>query len=122
MNVLQSSSSSSFSKISVGGGFRFTRTRTRTTTIFVCLMMLVVGLIITGCSQRGSKVVVIYCSVDQMHAEPILKEFEKRTRIRVKAVYDSEAVKSVGLVNRLRAEAKNPQADVFWNNEPVRSV
>jgi iron(III) transport system substrate-binding protein len=65
--------------------------------------------------------VVIYCSVDQTHSEPILKEFEKATGIRVKAVYDSEAVKTVGLVNRLRAEAKHPQADVFWNNEMMRT-
>lgn len=57
-----------------------------------------------------------------MHAEPILKDFEKQTGIKVKAVYDSEAVKSVGLVNRLRAEAKHPQADVFWNNEMARSM
>jgi iron(III) transport system substrate-binding protein len=71
----------------------------------------------TGCSRQPSNEVVIYCSVDQVHAEPILKEFEKQTSIRVKAVYDSEAVKSVGLVNRLRVEAKNPQADIFWNNE-----
>jgi iron(III) transport system substrate-binding protein len=57
-----------------------------------------------------------------MHAEPILKEFEKKTGIRVKTVFDSEAVKSVGLVNRLRAESKNPQADVFWNNEMARTM
>jgi iron(III) transport system substrate-binding protein len=30
-------------------------------------------------------------------------------------------VKTVGLVNRLRAEAKNPQADLFWNNEVMRT-
>lgn len=77
---------------------------------------------LAGCSRQPANEVVIYCSVDQMHAEPILQEFEKQTGIRVKAVYDSEAVKSVGLVNRLRAESKNPQADVFWNNEMVRTM
>jgi len=82
---------------------------------------LLVVLLFCGCSRHAANEVVIYCSVDQMYAEPILKDFEKQTGIHVKAVYDSEAVKSVGLVNRLRAEAKNPQADVFWNNEMARS-
>jgi iron(III) transport system substrate-binding protein len=36
-------------------------------------------------------------------------------------VYDSEAVKTVGLANRLLAEASHPQCDVFWNNEELRT-
>lgn len=75
----------------------------------------------TACSPRSADTVVVYCSVDQVHSEPILKEFEKRTGVRVQAVYDSEAVKTVGLVNRLRMEANNPRADLFWNNEIMRT-
>jgi iron(III) transport system substrate-binding protein len=57
-----------------------------------------------------------------VYSEPILKDFEAETGIRVRAVYDAEAVKTVGLVNRLLAEKERPQADVFWNNEIVRTL
>jgi iron(III) transport system substrate-binding protein len=50
-----------------------------------------------------------------------LREFEKETGIKVKAVYDSEAVKTVGLANRLLAERSHPQCDVFWGNEEMRT-
>jgi iron(III) transport system substrate-binding protein len=64
--------------------------------------------------------VVVYSSQDQVYSEPILQAFEKHTGIQVRAVYDSEAVKTVGLVNRLVAEREHPQCDVFWNNEEMR--
>jgi iron(III) transport system substrate-binding protein len=65
--------------------------------------------------------VVIYTSQDQVYTEPIFQEFTRQTGIRVLAVYDSEAVKTVGLVNRLIAEKNHPQCDVFWNNEEFRT-
>ncbi len=65
--------------------------------------------------------VVVYASQDEVFAEPIFKDFEKQTGIRVLPVYDSEAVKTVGLANRLLAEASHPQCDVFWNNEELRT-
>jgi iron(III) transport system substrate-binding protein len=40
----------------------------------------------------------------------------------VNAVYDTEETKSTGLANRLIAEQARPQADVFWSNEPVRTL
>jgi iron(III) transport system substrate-binding protein len=40
----------------------------------------------------------------------------------VNAVYDTEETKSTGLANSLIAERSRPQADVFWSNEPVRTV
>lgn len=72
--------------------------------------------------SQSANQVVIYVSHDQDYAQPILEEFQKETGITVKAVYDTEASKTVGLTNRLIAEKNNPQADVFWNNEVVRSV
>ena len=65
--------------------------------------------------------VIIYAAQDQIYAEPILREFENTTGIKVKAVYDSEAVKTVGLANRLLAERDHPQCDVFWGNEEMRT-
>ncbi len=69
--------------------------------------------------QAGT--VVIYVSEDQVFSEPILKDFEKETGIQVKAVFDTEEAKSTGVMNRLLAEKNNPQADVYWANEPVRA-
>jgi len=74
-----------------------------------------------GCG-KPQKQVVVYTSLDQIYSEPILNEFEKITSITVKAVYDTEATKTTGLVNRLIAEKDNPQADVFWNNEIARTI
>ena len=65
--------------------------------------------------------VVVYVSHDQVFSEPVLKDFERETGIRVRAVYDTEETKSTGAMNRLIAEKSNPQADVYWANEPIRA-
>ena len=65
--------------------------------------------------------VVVYVSHDEVFSEPILKDFERDTGIRVKAVYDTEETKSAGVMNRLIAEKSHPQADVYWANEPIRA-
>ncbi|HTL17802.1 MAG TPA: substrate-binding domain-containing protein [Patescibacteria group bacterium] len=65
--------------------------------------------------------VVAYCAQDQLYAEPIFREFEKQTGTKVLAVYDNEAVKTVGLANRLVAERGHPVCDVFWGNEEMRT-
>ncbi len=71
--------------------------------------------------STGKRVVVVYVSHDQVFSEPILKDFEKDTGIQVRAVYDTEETKSAGAMNRLIAEKNNPQADVYWANEPIRA-
>ncbi len=71
-----------------------------------------------GCKQNAeSPKVVVYCSVDQEVSEPILARFEQSSGIKVMARYDTEASKTVGLVQKLRAEAAHPAADVFWSGE-----
>jgi iron(III) transport system substrate-binding protein len=65
--------------------------------------------------------VIAYCAQDQVYAERIFSEFQKQTGIHVRAVYDSEAVKTVGLANRLLAERSHPQCDLFWGNEELRT-
>jgi iron(III) transport system substrate-binding protein len=52
----------------------------------------------------------------------VLKAFESATGIRVRAVYDVEAAKTTGVVNRLLAEKNRPQADVFWNSEFAQTL
>jgi iron(III) transport system substrate-binding protein len=65
--------------------------------------------------------VTVYVSHDQVFSEPILRDFEKETGIKVRALYDTEEAKSTGAMNRLIAEKNNPQADVYWANEPIRA-
>jgi iron(III) transport system substrate-binding protein len=75
-----------------------------------------------GCGRDASqKTVVVYVSEDQVFSEPVLKDFETKTGIRVRAVYDTEEANGTGVMNRIIAEKANPQADVYWANEPVRA-
>lgn len=71
--------------------------------------------------QKDSGSVVVYTSEDQVFSEPILMDFERETGIKVKAVFDTEETKGTGVMNRLIAEKSNPQADVYWANEPIRA-
>jgi iron(III) transport system substrate-binding protein len=72
--------------------------------------------------QPAAQEVVCYTSTDQIFAEPVLKEFEQKTGIRVRAKYDTEETKTTGLVNLLQQEKNRPQADVFWSSETGRAV
>ena len=89
--------------------------------IFKNVILFSFCLIFIGCAKTKNEVVV-YTSLDQVFSEPILKEFEAKTGITVRAAYDVESTKTVGLVNRLIAEKEHPQADVFWNSEIVRTL
>ena len=88
---------------------------------FGILLTLALIPILTSCRPTGSRTVVVYVSEDQVFSEPILKDFERETGITVKSVFDTEESKSTGVTNRLIAEKDNPQADVYWANEPVRA-
>ena len=83
--------------------------------------LLITAAVLAACRPRG-EAVVIYTSVDQLFSEPVLERFEEETGIEVRAVYDVEAAKTTGLVNRLIAEKNNPQADVFWNGEFAQTI
>lgn len=74
-----------------------------------------------GCGSRPALEVVVYCSQDRVYAEPIFSDFTRRSGIRVKALFDTEAAKTVGLASRLLAEKSRPQCDLFWNNEELRT-
>ena len=88
------------------------------------IVILVVSFMVAlgGCQKNGAEGVVVYTSHDQIYSEPVLKGFEEESGIRVRAVYDVEATKTTGIVNRLIAEKQNPRCDVFWNNEIGRTI
>jgi iron(III) transport system substrate-binding protein len=92
-----------------------------------CAFLLVIGLAgllacQSGEKQSAQRMVTVYVSTDRVFSEPVLREYERRSGVRVNAVYDTEETKSTGLANRLLAEKARPQADVFWSNEPVRTL
>lgn len=84
------------------------------------VLMCLLGLC-CGCGRSGRKVVV-YTALDRNFSEPIFKQFEAETGIRVLPKYDTESTKTVGLVHAIIAEAAHPRCDVFWNNEIVNTV
>jgi iron(III) transport system substrate-binding protein len=72
--------------------------------------------------EQRARQVTSYVSADRPFSEPVLREYERRSGVRVDVVYDTEETKSTGLANRLLAEQARPRADVFWSNEPVRTL
>jgi iron(III) transport system substrate-binding protein len=73
-------------------------------------------------ANTTAREVTVYVSTDRVFSEPILRAYEQQSGVRVNAVYDTEEAKSTGLANKLLAEKSRPQADVFWSNEPVRTL
>ncbi len=86
------------------------------------LLMLATCALVSGCPRQTAPEVTVYTSLDRPYSEPVLRQFEQETGIRVDAVWDIEATKTTGLVNRLVAERERPQADVFWNSEVARTL
>ncbi len=71
-------------------------------------------------AEGGS--VVVYAALDREFSEPILDAYAAKAGARVAAKYDVESTKTVGLTNRLIAEARRPRCDVFWNNEILNTL
>ena len=81
-------------------------------------------ILISGCrsTPRSSNRVVLYCSVDDVYARPIIAELEKKTGLQIEALYDVEAAKTAGLANRIRAEKSRPRGDVFWSSALLQTL
>ena len=92
------------------------------TTSLVPLSVLLLALFSCTTKEPETPEVVVYTALDRNFSEPILREFRDRTSIHVRAQYDTESTKSVGLANRIRAERDRPRCDVFWNNEIVNTL
>ncbi|MCP3920179.1 MAG: extracellular solute-binding protein [bacterium] len=66
--------------------------------------------------------VVLYVALDEEHSKQLVARFERETGTRVKARFDTEASKTVGLVSAIIEESSRPRCDVFWNNEIAHTV
>lgn len=77
---------------------------------------------LSGCLSSEDHDLVVYVVMDQIHSEDIIRRFEEETGLNVRAEYDVESNKTIGMVARLRAESSAPRCDVFWNNEPAHTM
>lgn len=75
-----------------------------------------------GCAPGAAQEVVVYCALDEGFARPILADFEQETGVAVGWKFDVESTKTVGLVNRIILEQKQPRCDLFWNNEILHTL
>lgn len=76
--------------------------------------------IMTGCTQQPREVIV-YTALDEDFSRPLFDAFTRQTGIEVRAKYDTESTKTVGLVEAIRAERARPRCDLFWNNEALHT-
>ncbi len=75
-----------------------------------------------GAGSTATAEVVVYSALDREFCEPILKEIEEKSGISIRAKFDIESTKTVGLTNSIIAEASRPRCDLFWNNEILNTL
>ena len=93
------------------------------------LCCVVVPLILAaGCERTAdttpAEKLVVYCSVDEVFARNVFDVYQARTGVHLSIVFDSEAGKTTGLVNKIvrEAEAGRSRADVFWSSELFNTI
>lgn len=88
----------------------------------------VIPVLSSGCDRSprgegsGQQEVILYTSADPDVLRLVTAAFEKKTGIKVKAVGDTEATKTTGLVQRLIAERERARADVWWSSEAAGTI
>ena len=94
----------------------------RLTVSVLIIAGLSLGLAGCGGCEASSRRVVVYCAQDEDYAQRLFQAFEARHPLKVAPKFDTEANKSVSLVEELRREAEHPRGDVHWNNEPLGTI
>lgn len=106
-------------------------TKTQRNLFLAALCLCVFVFQINGCARRAnaptqpivkSNRVVLYCSVDDVYARPIIRALEQQTGLKIDVLYDTEAAKTAGLANRIRAEKNRPQGDIFWSSALLQTL
>jgi iron(III) transport system substrate-binding protein len=77
-------------------------------------------LVAAGCSRPNR--VTIYCALDREFSERLLERFARETGLTVAPRFDTEANKSVAIVEDLKREKDRPRCDVHWNNEIIGTI
>lgn len=86
------------------------------------LLLLMILALALGCSGKEQPQVVVYAALDREFSEPVLNAFQQQANIEVRAKYDVESTKTIGLVTALIQEQNRPRCDVFWNNEILHTL
>lgn len=90
----------------------------RTRNSIVAILTLAAGLF----AQDDARVVRVFVSLDEEHSSKVLARFSEETGIAVDPRYDTEANKTVGLVQAILTERDDPWGDVYWNNELATTI
>ncbi|KAJ3062822.1 hypothetical protein HK102_008656, partial [Quaeritorhiza haematococci] len=88
----------------------------------VGLALLVLGLGALPAVHAEDGSVVVYSALDREFSDPVLTDLTKREGLTLRAKYDVESTKTVGLVNAIMAESVNTRCDLFWNNEILNTI
>ncbi|MCA9240886.1 MAG: extracellular solute-binding protein [Planctomycetales bacterium] len=89
----------------------------------VVVLVALSGAMAGGCFRPPPpREVVVYTALDQEFSKPIFDAFTRQTGIEVKARFDTESTKTLGLAGALIAERDRPRCDVFWNNEALHTL
>src|SRR3954447_10008991 len=86
-----------------------------------CMVCATFAALLIGCRRESAPEVVVYSALDQEFSQPIFEAFTRRTGIVVRAKYDAESTKTVGLVQTILAERDRARCDLFWNNEIINT-
>ncbi|MFM7132951.1 MAG: extracellular solute-binding protein [Planctomycetota bacterium] len=97
---------------------RLSRRAATTTLLAGGFGLALAGVLPAACGRRARQgEVVIYASADDAIAREVLHACTIATGVRLARVFDTEATKTTGLENRIRAERNRPRADLFWSSE-----
>ena len=85
-------------------------------------LLILFSLAMVGCGEKKPREVIVYTALDEDFSRPLFDAFTRKTGVEVRAKYDTESTKTVGLVEEIRAESERPRCDLFWNNETLHTV
>ena len=73
-------------------------------------------------SAPADKRVVLYCSIDDVFAKPLIEKLKQRTGLDIVPLFDTESTKTAGLTTRIRTEKSRPRADVLWTSALLQTL
>ena len=108
--------------------YRAARLADATSILFACCFFIAFPITPNHAAQpptpSRSEPPTVYCSVDEPFARVVLSAYQERTGVQPRVVFDSEAGKTTGLVNRIIAESQSGRvrADVLWSGELFHTI